>query len=482
VSVLIRSLFILVFSVTCGARAAVLESRLLGGQALWSEQAPSKKPVLSLFLLNSEYLSPALTPEETNHSLSGLPRLFIDAQKPSGWSWLADFRSVLPLSRGGESHALLPEAFVERKQTGWAQGFGFGRKLDTWSRLDRQLGLGVWQPLFRWDHARPVEMGLTGLTYERALGPRFSIKGLISPLFLPDQQSDFENDNGAITSTNRWFRAPISSVSLGHSEGEILFNIVKPEVADVVLNPSFVGRLDYSEGQEGFFGTVAVADKPANQLHVAYDKRDSVRLDLGDSNQIDVPVYPVVVRHRLLTVEAGLKQSAYELFLSHTTERMQVPSINPEWDQVPLNDSSYQGLSVRHPVTTQFSSLDLDLTWSYARRQLRPLARPPSRFEGDFGPQVQRLPFKELAAVQLDFKSELKKSREISGRVAFNYSPVDNGQWVAADMNFAFTRNWLWYLGLDILGAREGVTSEDASFAAIYRNNDRVQGGFTYVF
>ncbi|MDZ4082907.1 MAG: hypothetical protein U1E10_08230, partial [Bdellovibrionales bacterium] len=73
------------------------------------------------------------------------------------------------------SNIYVPEAFLELQTSDFTEAelngdlrarVSVGRRLESWSQLDRHWDLGLWEPLNRFDALRPIDQGLTGAFIE----------------------------------------------------------------------------------------------------------------------------------------------------------------------------------------------------------------------------------------------------------------------------------------------------------------------------
>ncbi len=108
----------------------------------------------------------------------------------------------------------IPEAYVQPRKIAPGFNLTIGRQKRTWSRLDEQFHLGVWQPQLRWDYLAPIQQGLTGVFFDWSLSTNLNFTFFTSPLHIPDQGPQFRLENGQFMSANRWFAQPTSRVAL----------------------------------------------------------------------------------------------------------------------------------------------------------------------------------------------------------------------------------------------------------------------------
>ncbi len=388
-----------------------------------------------------------------------------------------DGLAVLPMSQNADIGVAIPEVFYQVVPRPGLLSFSVGRKLERWSELDSYWNLGLWQPLVRWDAASPIEQGLTGLFFE--IGNRRSMHAvfMVSGIFLPDQQPDFKEENGRLVSSNRWFRAPVSSVSLQVEAGDINYDVIIPDYRDVIRQNSYAATFVAGDMESGFFAKGSLTDKPANQFHLGIDTEKILSLRNIDFN---ADIYPIVVRHKLYSIETGYSWEYSRLLLSTNWEGYEKPNVKSTWQQTELIDSRYDGIIFKQdlsPLGINRSSIGL----SYVRRGVSEGGAASTFIKGDIEASTQRFAFEEMAGFQLNANVLRTYKYKIDTQFKYVYSIKDAGEWAQAGVQLQHGRNWTWGISGDIFGVPEG-SSPSSSFISKYRGNDRLSGSLTYVF
>ena len=423
--------------------------------------------------------APQVTVQETNYSeVSPSFLIFKRMGSPENSHALvkASGYLVLPMSDGVDFSAALPEAYLDLYYEPRKSLFSFGRKLHTWSELDSLWKLGLWQPLVRTDAANPVEQGLIGAFYELK-NKNFKAALMASPLFLPDQQPDYDEESGQIVSANRWFRPPVSRLEIENNTSRVNYEVSEPDFSNIIDNTTVAGLLRIGQDAGGVFLLASASDKPMNQFHLTIDPAKG--LGILDST-INVTIYPVVVRHQLYTFETGYKWSDGQVVLSTTTENIEDPRLPEEWEQTELIDSRYSGAIYSQDLShwgLNRSSLGL----SYVVREKRTEGDSSTAIEGDIDASTSRFNFEKLVGAQFKFNLIRKYKRELDTSFKYVYSIEDQGEWIQAGLQLREDRNWIWSLALDVFGVPENTPTK-SSFISMFRGNDRISGSLTYVF
>jgi hypothetical protein len=395
------------------------------------------------------------------------------------------FLGQLPLSEGGNIIYAMPEVYYSYGAEMLNNGvpiskqleFSFGRRIKNWSDLDQAINIGLWQPEVRWDAVRPVQQGLIGIFVDSQLNKKTAISFFISPLFLPDQQPDFDVKDGQIISSNRWFRAPVSQVELNYGSSQIKYQVDKPDLDEVLIQSSYAMMLFYGDKQFGPFIRFSGARKPMNQFHIGIDAQGIYLLDNGD---LAPKIKPIVVNHQLLTIETGIRNYDNRLVLSANWENFEDPNLAKSWEQTALVDSQYYGILFSQNLT-KLKMPRSQLSFSYVTRNEEKDKNDSTVIEGNVTASTQRLMLKELVSVGIENNWSKSRKRALSTTVAYTYSFDDASEWLTGRVNYQLDSAWGLHLSADIFGTKNENESA-SSFISQYRSNDRISGGFNYVF
>ncbi|MCM2280943.1 MAG: hypothetical protein NDI61_03755, partial [Bdellovibrionaceae bacterium] len=214
----------------------------------------------------------------------------------------------------------VPEAYVQFRQNSISilpQEITVGRKKEHWSRLDEDWGLGIVQPVFRWDFLQPQQQGLTGgfITW-RGSGASFTVFG--SYLFIPEQGPVFELKNGRISSASPWFTEPTNSLILFEQPTEIRYHIIDADISEIVSRGTVGALFSLGHREEGGPWSVGgYLSKPRNNLMLPF----YAPLVLGPTTQVaEVSVYPRVERHHVGVFDIGYRSGTTSGYLSVLAE------------------------------------------------------------------------------------------------------------------------------------------------------------------
>lgn len=434
----------------------------------------------SLTVLHSSYGGDPQIKEQDGQYASAIPSINTKKTWRSGSGFLSqigiDSLAVLPLTQNVDFVMAVPEIYYQIEQDKLIS-FTFGRKKENWSILDSYWGLGLWQPLVRWDAASPIEQGLTGLFFKFGDDSKSQLLLMVSGVFLPDQQSNFEEKNGQMISSNRWFRAPVSSANLQGGSGQIKYHLIEPDYKEVIAQNSYAAMFKLGDLESGFFGKASVTDKPANQFHLGIETAGILNLT---HNEFNADIYPVVIRHKIYSLETGYKWEYSSFVFSTNWENYETPKVSETWQQTELIDSRYDGIIFKQSLNP-FGIKRASTGLSYIRRSLNDESSSATLIKGDIEASTQRFAFDEMVGIQVDANLIRTFKRQIDLRFKYTYSIFDSGEWVQAGVQLKLGQSWMWNLSGDIFGVpHEALAS--SSFISKYRGNDRISGSLTYVF
>ncbi len=161
-----------------------------------------------------------------------------------------------------------------------------GRKLQTWSVADEKFNLGAYQPQFRWNPLDIESQGLFGIFYDKSFGSwKLNLFG--TPVYIPDQGPAYEVKDGKFEASNPYFAPPPQNIIFQNIVLPIDYNIIKPEVSEVVQQAGFGFKLDYQN--KNFEASLAGSYKPSNQFAFGYKGilvTNRVRVDIQPKTPI----------------------------------------------------------------------------------------------------------------------------------------------------------------------------------------------------
>ncbi|MGZ3722765.1 MAG: hypothetical protein ACXVA9_07545 [Bdellovibrionales bacterium] len=376
----------------------------------------------------------------------------------------------------------VPEAFVQPR-LGSGFNLAIGRQKRTWSRLDEEFNLGIWQPQLRWDYLAPKQEGLIGVFFDIELSEEFRLTFLFSPLFLPDQGPNYQLTNGRFSSRNRWFSQPQSRVALFSESGvnpstPLYFEIDRPAEEQIIMHSSFGFALNYQSSSQ-FWTSASYAYKPQNQLHLGIEC--ATCLSIVGPLEITAIIHPAVIMHHVATLESGYDGLNYRGYLSLTGDFPSESKFPQAYAESPLDSMMIAGGGFQH-VLFHWMGNPSTLKYSYIRvfnvktRDKKGLVDAEQVHSS-----LDRYPYREVAAAEWKLTLLQTGANRLNFKARYSYSVPEKGGWISAGLDLN-QGPLTWYAGADVLGSGVGDDSPNAGLFTKYRSNDRAFGGVSYVF
>lgn len=432
-----------------------------------SSSAVSFEPYFDLSLLGDLYATDSSS-DLNNVQLHGRFKLL--SQKETS-------KVYLDLGAGGlagkrvENYVIVPQAYITFNPSERFE-YSFGRMIKNFSQLDTYWMMGDFQPLFRWDAARPEMQGLAGAFATYKVTPHVHLDLFGSFLFLPTQGPSFSIVDGKLTSGNPWFSRPVDILALSGTAFDLNYTVNTPDIADIVFRPAVGASLFLESEGESLWMRTGYFLKQRNELVTPFD---GVLL-LPPTNSGDIKVSPQVAQHKVATFDIGYKGSRWGLTLSGLYENDVEFDIKSQYypdysDQYKVGLNTFLQISSFHSV--EFGALktfknkvspqgpgvsQLDV-FSF-RNQYDDAV--DFRLTSVFFPREQGFLFKSKARVAYDYQAE---TTLISWELI--YSPLEA-------LN-VFAR-------MDIFGGERPSNEPYNNLLVNYLDKDRFQAGVKYVF
>lgn len=336
-----------------------------------------------------------------------------------------------------------------------------GRKLKNWSSLDTIWNMGVYQPQFKWNPLAPENQGLTGLQWSKHLAG-FGITLFASPLYIPDQSANYELKDGQFQSSNPWFAAPPQNIKFGSQILPIDYNIIKPEVSDVISQTQYGAHFSYAT-TNGYFVNLAGMHKPSNQLALGYK-------GVLVTTRVRVDVTPKIYFEDIYSADLGVKKDWGFLQIS----LLQSKPKNPEFESTynaPQFDSS---TSVGPMFLYKFKPFEFFIahleTSGGAVRDVGPDASV------DRASLSERFLFKQATQVQLRFSDIFLEKFRWDSTLNFTTSSKEGFRQIKYKNYFKFKGPWAFWLDFLLIDTNSAIQTNIEP----YKSSDQVTLGATY--
>lgn len=338
-----------------------------------------------------------------------------------------------------------------------------GRKIHSWSDLDRRWHLGFFQPEFRWNSLNPETQGLTGLFWEKKTNQwGFTLFG--SPLFIPDQGPGYEIKDGQFQSNNPWFQSPPQNVIFQGQSLPIDYNVNTPSMSEVLFQPSLGLQFKWGE-REGFQFALSSIYKPSHQLALGYK-------GVLVTDRVKIDVLPKTYYENLVNLDLSYRTDSMNFGLSTLYLKPQ----NPDFE------TNYNRPTIEESVTLQPF---LDMKWNDSiGTQAAYFYRDKGQI-AEVGPDAdpRRLPLtgKTLykSAYQLAVYYRETYFNKVRLKTALTWLEAENKeiQMVKSENTFDLKGPWKFNFNFILIETNDQITSVSA-----YRNLDQVWLGAGYDF
>lgn len=364
------------------------------------------------------------------------------------------------------------------------QGFYFGRKMDFWNQADRDWNLGLWQPLDQDDTLRPIPQGLMGgfYTYET---DTLQVLGFASPIFIPTMLPDIAEDNGQLISDNRWVRPFPSQITINGHQTQLTYRLNIPPAQDLVFQPAVGARVRFGRNDHGPWGAFALASKPINALSIKYD---AAMVSSGLSSVGQASVVPVVSRHNIVSADFGWNFEKSSAGVSLLADSPDSQSVNNTTDSTGFATDYYQQqpkplqlVALSYSSTDFVPWIDKDVRWT--ADYLKAHTDPTEEFDSQGIERSAFIPNRLLFTNAVSLQGEVAFNDHWLVRGKYLRDFDQSGTLVNLEGQYTPWKEWSFQFGMDALGVDDQKAQEnDNRFLNSYRQNDRVYGGFAYVF
>ncbi len=347
-----------------------------------------------------------------------------------------------------------------------------GRRAQNWSEAESIWRTGQWEPRAFHDKIKAQELGLFGL-FANYNQNNFSAVLYTSPVYVPEFGPNASLSNGQFVSKNPWFSVPPNEIMWNEKLLPVRYSVNTPTVAEAVMRPSYGASVTGT--YQDVFVRASLADKPMNQIFLALPV---VVRTLDSQQYLDVAVQPRFRRHRLWTIETGVKKEEGWQALASVTydDPEKVQPLPDTWISQNIESSLMQVYSLGYNWSkTQVAVSYLHLNGGDTRDQGEQ-ATDVSLFERRF--QYQRA--YRLSATQQRIKG-IGRTSDLQGSAT--YDETQRGAVFSVAFVTQWDARWSSVLQGDLLGLRDlQAPQTNDGFVRSYRANDRVGVGVSYVF
>lgn len=365
------------------------------------------------------------------------------------------------------------EAYVAYETELFGRGV-FGRKYVAWSSWEESWNQGLFQPRYLQNKFRPESVGLLGWFSDFEMGKWRGTLAVL-PIHIPDIGPHFESENQQFVSKNPWFHPPPSKFVLANQSGDINYS-VRADLNKIISNPGLALKLE--QRLLGFDTRVAFAYKPMPQVLLGFPSYH--HLVVGDGRDyMQIEVAPRVVYHRVLSTDVRGQVGGWGLTLSSIYESPDRDEASSAYTAQHVEDAFIVSGTASHPIGTpgpQAPELVASVmkVWGGDAPDRGYFAGPTTLFERRY---------QYLEAFSLGFRSRSRlRGYPLAARGRVVYDSQQNGGAISFDGSMELTPHWRAQANIDFLGILDTSGKVRDGFLDVYRANDRVGVGVSYVY
>ncbi len=351
-----------------------------------------------------------------------------------------------------------------------------GRHLDTWSTWEDAWKQGVFQSRYSQNKLRPEHAGLIGFFLAQRDKNQSLTLGVL-PVYVPDFGAHFYVRENKFHSANPWFTPPASQFIFRQQVSDIHYSVDAPNPWSIASKPGLVGKYEQTYGR--YNGRVSVAYKPIPQLLLGFPSEG--RLIVGEKEDyMIIEIAPRVVYHRVVGVDNSVKMGAWTLYGGLTYEEPDNNTMPETWTSQQVKPAWITALGVSRPLEAEGPQA-ARVSFSFLNVEGGD-ARDKGEFAGDISLFEQRYQYLEAYRLGLSKPWRGIFRFPLDTEVSATYDRKQNGGALTFTSGMNFSREMRLTLEMDFLGLLGTDAEVEGGFYSLYRANDRVGVGMSYVF
>lgn len=196
-----------------------------------------------------------------------------------------------------------------------------GRKILTWSLVDEEFHLGLFQPQLRWNPLLPRTQGLTGVFYEMPVVSRdLHFTFFASAVSIPDQGPGFVFREGEFRRENPWFQYQPTTVRVTGSDKvrALSYDVQVPPYDQLLVNPSVGVTATMGSNETSFQARISGAYKASHQINFGTD-------GTAEPDRAHLVVAPAINDHALVGADLVFRRGDWQWDLSGLLENTFAP-------------------------------------------------------------------------------------------------------------------------------------------------------------
>lgn len=350
------------------------------------------------------------------------------------------------------------------------EGFSLGRRKFTYSNWEDQWNYGLFESRFTDDKMHSPKGGLIGLFYE---DQRETVNWRIGflPVYLPDMGPHFWVGDRKFMSYNPWFHPPQSAFPYSGVTHSIDYSVQYPDDGRVISQPGGMAQVEWKPS-DSTFARFSYAYKPMPQYLEGFPVNGSFNFPTQD---LEVQLNPRFLYHHVANLDMNYVGEKNQMGISVAGEHPVQDQMPSDWELQNVTDAL---------IVSAFHSFDLDEAkrWSVTSSIIKVWGGD----QPDKGPIVSQQTLFErryqyTEAASLGLRKIWRKSGLESGmKVVFDR--LQNGLVYSGDFSAQLHKSITVSMAFDLIQILPGEPQMPDGFLDVYRGNDRVSLGMSYVF
>lgn len=352
-----------------------------------------------------------------------------------------------------------------------------GRKLDRWNEWEEDFGQSLFQPRYMQNRLRPEFAGLTGVFFNTNTRP-FAFTIGVLPVHIPDMGAHVSVKDNKFVSKNPWFKPPAGEFQFRQGIGDIHYSLEKPEVTEVLFNPGAVAKVEFNDSAK-YFGRLSVAYKPMPQFLLGFPSENRVQVAaIGD--HMDLRVTPRVPYHAVASHDSVMRSEGWTVQASVAAEYPMREEAPADYTAQTAKPAGIYALGVSRPLE------DEGLYAARARVGFLRVDGGDGNDTGNFA--SERTLFENRYQYTEAYLLGVYKPWRGFGRFPLDselkiiYDRIQHGGAVGIYLGMNISDEFRADIEADFLGLLAGPRRQDDGFLSLYRANDRVGIGLSYVY
>ena len=337
----------------------------------------------------------------------------------------------------------------------------------------------VWSARYREDKIYTESIGAVGLHNHFELGDGWSVSSVLIAAHIPDFGPHQSIEEGHFVSRNPWFRPPPNNIiiDLGGDQNQVVnYSIDTPKTSDVVGKPGAILQVEKKIDSHQSVKVMG-ARKAMPALHLSFPV---VYRQLDSTEYLDLHITPKAVEHTAAAVEWSYQTTAEEtektkeVFASFQYEKPDLPTRDATWISQTFKEAYIASAGYRQIVSAGTWPLGLELSYWQVFGGDGP---DSGRYASNLSVFERRYDF--VQAVKLG--ASVRKGRSATSS-SLIYDYAQQGMLWSNRFNYNFNREWSLAAVLDLMGLVGPTGRVPDGLLSLYRANDRVGLGVSYVF